>query len=391
MRGRYIYSLDIDKDRVICASAFIDSEDRISSFFMEKSESLGIERGKVMDINLLAKSIKDCADRLQKKIGKKIEKFYVNISNIDTNLKSACGMILLREGRDVERLIQNTCSLNLNEDERLLHRIIKRFILDEEIISKDPEKLYGQNLGVELSLITLPITDIENILEAIHNARFEVIDFVFSGLSIALAVMPEDKENFILIDMKRDLTQMLYFEDKILRVLNIFDFGSEDLTKDLAKSLDLPLSLAEELRESYGSLEKSEDEDKQILVKTNYSYKPMKRQRISEVLYTSVNSMLNSLRRTIPNDFSSEPLIVITGDIIFLEEFLEFAESVFKLPVVMGRVKDFLTFQDSILSVGNFGLSIYALKKNQKPVQNLPSNLILRFLGKLKNIYQDYF
>jgi len=397
MRDRYIFSLDIDKDRIICASASVDSRNKIETFCIEKKKACGLEKGKITDLNLFTKSIKDCVNSLQKKTNTKIRKFYVNILNKDIKLKEVKGCILLKDTgdkvineQDVDKLIQTTCYLNLNKEERLLHRITRRFILDDEVILKDPLNLYGHKLEVELSLITSSLSDIENVRKTIHNAGFSVEDFLFSGWSKSLVVAPEDREKFILIDIRRDLSQMLFFQNGSLKDLKIFDFGFEDLIRGLTDSLNLSFSITEELIQTYGSLEKRDNE--RIFIKTDHSYKPIKKEEVSSILCSSVNSILNSLKGNIPQNFYPTGLIGMTGDIVFLEGFLELAESSFGLPVVMARVKDFLSLQDSILSLGNFGLTLFAIeKKALRKISYSPSNLTLRLLKKLKNIYQDYF
>lgn len=389
-----IFSLDISKDRVICAASLINSDDKIESFLVEKRVAFGIEKGRVTDLNLLSKSIKDCADSLQEKIDERIYRFYVNLLNKDIKLKEVKGVILLKDTgnkvvdtEDIDRLIQTSCSLNLNKDEILLHKIKKRFILDDRIIPKEPVGLSGHKLGLELSLVTSPVVDIENISKAIQNAGFGVKNFVFSGLSKA-KVLPHQDRKFVLIDVGRDLTQLLTFDGEILEDFKIFDFGYEDLIRRLAESLAVSFRLAEELIETSGSLEPT---DRKISVKTDSSYKSIKKREISDVLCSSLNTILGSLKRKIPEDLYPEGLVAISGDIVLLEGFLEFAESVFGLPVNMVRVKNLLSYEDSVVCVGNFGLSLLAREEICRKKVSLSSGLILRFLRKVKSIFQDYF
>ncbi len=390
-----IFSLGISKDRVICTASSVNSDGKIESLLVEKRIASGIEKGRVTDLNLLTKSIKDCADSLQEKIDERINRFYVNLLNKDIKLKEAKGAILLKDTgskvidtEDIDRLIQISCSLNLNKDEILLHRIKKRFILDDRIILKEPVGLYGHKLELELSLVTSPVTDIENISKAIQNAGFGVKNFVFSGLSKAKAFPYQDRK-FVLIDVGRDLTQILIFDGEVLRDFKIFDFGYEDLIKRLAGSLAISFPLAEELIETHGSLEPT---DREISIKTKSSYKSIKKRKISDILCSSLNTILDLLKRKIPEDFYPEGLIGISGEVVLLEGFLEFAESIFDLPVNMVRVKNLSSYEDSVICVGNFGLSLLAIEEiRRKRVLSSASNLILRFLKKVRNIYQDYF
>jgi len=394
MKNR-IFSLDISRDRVICAASLINSDGRIESFLAEKRIAFGIEKGRVVDLNLLTKSIKDCADSLQEKIDERIYRFYVNLLNKDIKLKEVKGVILLKDTgnkvvdtEDIDRLIQTSCSLNLNKDEILLHKIKKRFILDDRIIPKEPVGLSGYKLGLELSLVTSSVVDIENISKAIQNAGFGVKNFVFSGLSKA-KVLPHQDRKFVLIDVGRDLTQLLTFDGEILRDFKIFDFGYEDLIRRLAESLTISFLLAEELIETCGSLEST---DREISVKTGSSYKSIKKRKISDVLCSSLNTILGSLKRKIPEDLYPEGLVAISGDIVLLEGFLEFAESTLGLPVTMVRVKNLLSYEDSVACVGNFGLSLLAIEEvRRKRVLSSASSLILKFLRGVKNIYRDYF
>jgi len=213
----------------------------------------------------------------------------------------------------------------------------------------------------------------------------------------------------VLCDFGADTTDLLVFNNGILKTVAILPLGGDDLTRHIADSLKIPLDLAEDIKRSYGQVgEYSQiSGEKEILIKKESMYKPIQQKLISEIITDKSQNICRKLKEAVEKNVAGEKIDSFTavGRTVLLEGFLENLESVLGVPVKLGRIlhPDFaslpnkdrnLTGQKYLTYVTALGTISAALRGAF--VQNLPVGLSSptithRLFRRVKEIYQEYF
>ena len=195
----------------------------------------------------------------------------------------------------------------------------------------------------------------------------------------------------------------------MLNDIQILPFGGNDLTQKLSDNLKIPLDLAEAIKCSYGFIGNPSEvaEDKEILVKKNEFYKPIKQRLVAEIITASAREICSKIKSAAEKKVAFHKLsnFVVVGRTILLEGFIETLENTLNAPVKLGRLTNLeiisLIKENSELSGQKYlnyltclGMICEALEN--KPLGILPlrqpaKNLVLKLINRVKEVYQEYF
>ena len=181
------------------------------------------------------------------------------------------------------------------------------------------------------------------------------------------------------------------------------------MTRALADSLNIPMDLAEEVKRAYSSVGDYTQikEDKEILIKRNDIYKPIKQRAVCKILTEKTKELCSGIKEEIEKIVPVEKAdnFVATGRTVLLEGFLEALENTLGLPVKLGRIanpeiaqlsnkEEAMSGQKYLTYLNALGLIAQVLHE-QRPWfisnQEAGRNPIIKTINKFKEIYQEYF
>lgn len=417
MLNNYICVLDIGSSKVSAAVAQFKKR-KLAKIYFDSIPVKGVKEGIIVDSIGLIGSVSKVLKSLKAKSGINIKFVSVNISGQDIITKHSRAIIPLAERgnkvinvSDMQRANEQARILGSNLEEEIIHMIPSSYTIDSKSNIINPLGLYSHRLEVDLYLVCGKLSSVQSLARVINQSGYEIKDLFFSGLATSKAVFSKNaKEGLNLFcDIGSDTTEILIFKDGLLKDIQVLPFGGDYFTQELSDSLKIPFDLAEDIKRSYGVIGGLNEirEDKEILVKKDEFYKPIKQKLVAEIMTNSAKVVCAKIKEAIEKKVPLYEVnnFVIGGRAILTEGFIETLENIMIIPVRMGRITNLeiisLIKEDSDLSGQKYltyltclGMLCEALES--KPLGILPlhqpaQNFILKVVNRVKEVYQEYF
>jgi len=415
-RDNYICALDIGSSKISACVARIKKH-RIVEVFFETAPSQGIKRGAILNSFDTVEAITGLLKKLRNLSGINIKFIYVNISGQDIITRHSRAILPLAERGnkvitqyDIKNVNEQARILGSRLEEEIIHQIPFSYAIDSKDNIANPLGLYSHKLEVDLYLVCGKLSSIQSLVRAVNQAGYDIKDIFFSGIATSVAVFNKEgnKGVTILCDIGSDITELLLFKDGSLRDISVLPIGGEDLTKGLCEELQIPFDLAEDVKISHahaGDFHQIE-ENKEILIKKNNVYKPIKQKLICEIITAKTNELCIAIKDAVDKIITINEVdnFITTGRTALLEGFLETLENTLGVPVGLGRIlnpdltslvnNDVLKGQKYLTYLTVLGMASQALKKERPqvlPNYQPPPNLFIRIFNRVKEAYQEYF
>lgn len=414
----YICGIDIGSSKVCAVLAKLNKK-RITGLYFSTVNSKGAEKGAVTDSIELIGCIERLLKDLKAKSGINIKVIYANISGQDIITKHSRAVLPLAERgnkvitlSDIERVNNEARILGSSLEEEIIHQIPFSYSIDSKSDILKPLGLYSHRLEVDVYLVCAKMSSVQNLIHIISQAGYEIKDLFLCGIATSKIVFGKEiaEGTNVLCDVGADITELLIFRDGILKGIEIMPLGGNDLTLEIQEALKLSFELAEDVKRTHCSIgdDNSIQEDKEILIKKNNTYKPIKQKLLSEILTSKAKFICQSIKerleRTLPCNYVDN--FVATGRTVLLEGFLETLENSLGIPVKIGRIGNpeiaQLINKNDGLSGSKYLAYITALGIISQVLQNenvylspanqlLSRNLFLKIINRAKEVYQEYF
>ncbi len=404
-RNLPLCALHISADELCACVAEVSGSGEVKDLHCQSGPSAGIVQGRINNIGLLSVVIAGILKKLQASCGLSFKSVQVSLESAGVFSRNSHSVIPLSErankiitSADIRKVYEQAYSLGLNIEEDVLHSVIQGYTIDNQNRVLHPEGLYGHRLELDLLLISVLATDLESLISSVNQAGFRAGSVVLAGLAASEAVVNKlfrDKGCFFL-DIGFEYSQMLAFKDGILRGVEVFNFGSRFLRDALARELRIPAELAQEIKVSYGNaLAGNIDPDQEVLLKKDQIYRPVKRKAICSIIENQLQGLFSPLKASLERYRANEGIseaIIVAGDIVSLDGFLESMEIVFSLPVHLGRIENMPS--SDLKYTTAIGLIKYAIAS--APNFHLfrmvsYGNIVQSVIRKAKEVYQEYF
>ncbi|MFH0858423.1 MAG: cell division protein FtsA [Candidatus Omnitrophota bacterium] len=417
LKNNYICALDIGSSKISAVAAEIRKK-RVVSLHFESLPSKGIRNGLIVDSVSLLDAIGKCLKDLQAGSGFKIKFIYTNVSGQDIISKHSRAIIPLAERgnkvitpSDVRRVNEQAFILGSNIDEENIHKMPYAYSVDDKIDIANPIGLYGHRLEVDLYLICVKLSSIQTLVHTVNQSGYEIRDLFLTGLVSAKAVMEVKFKAgvHVFCDMGSDITEILLFRDGILKNIEVLPLGGNDLTQELSNQLNIPFDLAEEIKVSYGIIGDIDGpgQDKEILLRKEGNYKPIKQKIVSEIITSKSISVCRTLKNILGKYAAPTEIKLITacGRGTLQEGFLEMFETILGVPVELGRIThpevasfinryNELSGQKYLAYTACLGMICQAMSKDNffsAPAAESSHNPITNLINKVQEVYQEYF
>lgn len=418
MFKKYICAVDIGCDKISASLAQI-KEKRIVRIFSETLSSKGVKKGLITDSVELIERVDSLLKSLKLKSGINIKAVYVNISGQDIITKHSRAVLpLVERGNkvitlsDIHKVNEQARILGSCLEEEIIHQMPYNYSIDSKADILQPLGLYSHRLEVDLYLVCAKTSSVNSFTRTINQAGYEVKKIFFSGIATSKAVFSKKMINEgvnVLCDIGSDITELLIFQDGLLKEISILQLGGNDLSLEVSESLKIPFELAEDVKRSNSCIADYNliKEDKEILIKKNNIYKPIKQRFISEVLTSKAKSVCQVIKehveKTVPCNHVNN--FVVSGRTVLQEGFLETFENVLGIPVQLGRIDNPEIFsllnkendikgQKYLAHITSLGMICQALEGEQSYLLSAAQptrNIFVKTLNKVKEVYQEYF
>lgn len=268
-----VVGLDIGTTKIACLVGRQNDHGKIEILGMGISESVGVTRGVVSNIEKTVASIKAAVIDAEKNSNVEINVVNVGIAGQHINSLQHRG-IKMRNNleteisrNDLDELKDDMHKLVMLPGEEIIHVLPQEWIVDNEQGIKDPIGMSGVRLEANFHIITGHIAAAQNIYKCVAKAGLTVDQLILEPLASSAAVLSnEEKEaGIVLVDIGGGTTDIAIFQDGIIRHTAVIPFGGNIITEDIKKGCTIMKNQAEALKKKFGSAISSENNENEIV------------------------------------------------------------------------------------------------------------------------------
>jgi len=401
--------LDIGTTKIATVVARLDEHNILSIVGVGTHPSDGLRRGVVINIDKTVESIKKSIEQAELMAGYKIETVFAGIAGDHIRSINSKGVIAVGgkdkviSQSDVDRVVDAAKAIALPMDREIVHILTQEFIVDDQDGIKNPIGMAGTRLECEVHIVTASSASIQNIVNCVQKAGYEVDEIVLEPYASSLAVLDNDELDLgvAIMDIGGGTTDLAIFFDGSIRFTAVIGLGGQHVTADLSHGLRTPMEQAEEIKKKYGfAMQSMIEEDEIIRVPGIHGRAPREisrgvlcaiiQPRMEEIFSLS----LNELERSGMYD-SLGAGVVLTGGASLLPGSVELAEKTLGLPVKVGLpvVKGGLaeTVNSPMFATG-VGLIQYALSRtSDDKTSEKGKSSFEKFVHRIKEYFEDLF
>ncbi len=268
-----VVGLDIGTTKIAAIVGFKNQFGKVEILSIGKSESLGVHRGVVANIEQTIESIKAAIRIASDKANIDIEEVIVGIAGQHIKSMQHRGMITRKSleeevnQTDVDQLIDNMHRLNMPPGEEIIHVIPQEYIIDNESGIRYPIGHSGMRLEGNFHIITGQVSAVKNIMKCVDRAKLITVALHLEPLASADAVLSEEEKEagVVLVDIGGGTTDVAIFYDGIIRHTAVIPFGGNIITDDIKEGCGIIKTQAEQLKMRFGSALAQENQLNEVI------------------------------------------------------------------------------------------------------------------------------
>ncbi len=269
----FIVGLDIGTTKICVLVGRKNEHGKIEIVGIGKSDSHGVMRGVVSNIDKTVDSIKKAVKEAEDSSGVEIRNVYVGIAGQHIRSMQHRGQLLRNNAEteitvdEIKKLIQDMRRLAVPAGDRIIDSLPQEFIVDNELGIKDPVGMCGAKVEADFHIITGQVSAIQNIRKCIEKAGLNLVEMFLEPHASSCAVLSEDEKEagVALVDIGGGTSDIAIFQDGIIRHTCVIPFGGNIITEDIKDGCQVMRAHAELLKVRFGSALEQETQDNQVV------------------------------------------------------------------------------------------------------------------------------
>ena len=352
-RPNIVTGLDIGTSTVVAIVAQVNGPDSIDIIGIGESESLGMRKGIIVDIERTSKAIETAIEKAEGMSGCAVDSVFAGITGSHITSTNNRGVVAVSNEsseislEDVQRALQAAKVIALPQDRKIIHVRPRQYIVDGYEGILDPVGMYGTRIEVETNIVTGARASIQNLLKSIEKTGVKVEALVLNALASADAVLlPSERElGAVLVDIGGGTTEVAIFREGSLWYTAVIPIGGDHITGDLAVGLRTPIAQAEKIKREEGCvLSELMPAEKYIEIPNvgSEDTRKISKQLIADIIEPRVSEILGFVDEKIKMSGYGEMIpggVVITGGSSLIDGMAELAMEQMNLPVRIGAPK----------------------------------------------------
>ncbi|MEY3083932.1 MAG: hypothetical protein RL037_112 [Bacteroidota bacterium] len=328
-KSQVVIGLDIGTTKIACFVGRKNEHNKIEIISMGKSESLGVMRGVVSNIERTIQSITAAVQEAQKcKEGNLIIKnVYVGIAGQHIKSLQHRGIYTRRakdgeiSQRDIDDFIDDMYQMVMNPGEEIIDIIPQEYIVDNEPEIKYPIGMAGTRLEANFHIITGQVSNVLNIRKCIDRSNLNTKGIILEPIASAEAVLSEEEKEagVVLVDIGGGTTDVAIFQEGLIRHTAVIPFGGNVITQDIKEGCTILQRHAEALKVRFGSALASESRDNEVVCIPGIQKRDPKEitiKNLASIIQARMEEIIELINYEIRNSGYSKKLIggiVVTG------------------------------------------------------------------------------
>lgn len=335
-----LVALDIGTSKVVAVVAELKGEGHYEVIGLGQSESKGLKKGVVVNIEATVQSIQRALEEAELMADCKITNVFTGIAGSHIRSFNSSGMVAIKEKEvtqtDVARVIETAKAINIPTDQQVLHILTQEFIIDGQEDVREPIGMSGIRLEVKVHIVTGAVSAAQNIVKCVRRCGLEVNDLILQPLASSLAVLTEDEKDLgvVLVDIGGGTTDIAIFAEGAIRHTAVIPIAGDQITSDIAMALRTPTPDAEDIKVGYGIAKQAlADPDEMVEVPGLGERGPrtLSRQALAAVIEPRVEELFSLVQQVVRESGYEELLssgVVLTGGAAMMPGMVELGEDI---------------------------------------------------------------
>lgn len=380
-----VVGLDIGTTKIVAIVGRKNEFGKIEILGMGKSESYGVARGVVQNIDQTVQSIKTAVAEAENKSGVDIKVVNVGIAGQHIRsmqhhgIKTRTSIEEEIAQKDIDSLIDEMYRVMTSPGEQIIDVLPQEYIIDNEPGIKDPIGMSGIRLAANFHIITAQVAAVKNIYKCVQKAGLEISGLTLEPLASADAVLSkEEKEaGVVLVDIGGGTTDVAIFQDGIIRHTAVIPFGGNVITEDIKEGCTIIKSQAELLKIKFGSALANENQENEIVSIPGLRGRPHKEisvRNLSNIIQARMEEIIEHVYYEVKNSGYEKKLIagiVVTGGGAQLKHITQLIEYITGMDTRVGYPNEHLAKGTEDLTSPLFATSVGLVIKELQRIEKL--------------------
>jgi cell division protein FtsA len=380
-----VVGLDIGTTKIVCMVGRKNEFNKIEVLGIGKSESLGVTRGVVSNIEKTVSAIREAVEEAEDNAGVNIRVVNVGIAGQHIKSLQHRGVHTRKSAADeinqldIDALIEDMYKLVMQPGEEIIHVLPQEYIVDNEQGIKEPIGMSGVRLEANFHIITGQISAAKNIHRCVTKADLEVDDLILEPLASAEAVLSdEEKEAGVaLVDIGGGTTDIAIFHEGIIRHTAVIPFGGNIITEDIKTGCTIMKKQAEQLKVKFGSALGSESQANEIVCIPGLRGRDPREisvKNLAHIIQARMEEIIEQVYYEIKNSGFEKQLIggiVLTGGGAMLKNISQLTEYLTGMDTRVGHPTEHVANSEGVTNpiyATSVGLIIKGFEKLEKSV-----------------------
>jgi cell division protein FtsA len=273
MKNEIIVGLDIGTTKISAIVGRKNEYDKLEILGMGRSESFGVQRGVVANIEKTTNAIKEAVAAAEETSGHEITEVIVGIAGQHIRSIQHSGIITrdstatLINQQDIDRLTLEMHKLALPPGDSIIHVLPQEFIVDDQHGVTDPIGRSGVRLEADFHIITGKGAAISDIHRCVELAGLKVKGLVLEPLASAASVLSIEERDagVAMVDIGGGTSDIAIFYQNIIRHTAVIPLGGNVVTEDIKEGCKVMRQSAEQLKVKFGSAVALDEQENQIV------------------------------------------------------------------------------------------------------------------------------
>lgn len=353
--------LDIGTSKVTCVVGLMeDDSDKPSIIGVGVAPTTGLRRGVIVDIDETVSSITAAVDEAERVSGIPIHRATISIDGASVRSLNSSGVIAVSHADhevqldDVHRVEDAATAVQLPANHEIVQVFPRRYTVDGEAVSQDPAGMTGVRLEVESHIITAHTGALKNLHRVLDQAGVDIEGQVLVPIAAAETVLTKQQKELgvAIVDIGAGTTGVAVYQEGSVVHSGILPIGSGHITNDLAIGLRTNVDTAELIKLKYAEVTQDLAGKSEVIKVSELGSDQNVEKRHLDMIVTArvaeIFEMVAAEIRKAGRDVMLPAGVVVTGGGANLKGLVAYAKQGLKLPVSIGKPKDFNGLVDRI-------------------------------------------
>lgn len=235
------------------------------------TKSRGVRFGEIETMEETERAIRTAVQAAQKMANVRVDHVIACFSGARPRSYGLAGSVDLHESavaeHDIARVLSSCDVPEYGHDRQVVHALPVNFALDHRSGLNDPRGQIGHKLSVDMHMLTVDKSAVENLLHCIKRCDLELAGIASSAYASGVSSLVEDEQELgaACIELGGGTTGISIFIRKHMIYTDAVRMGGAHITSDISQGLQIPVPMAERIKTFYGGVEATGMDDREMI------------------------------------------------------------------------------------------------------------------------------